>query len=132
MTKQQAWICVEGWYRFHHNIGTEPVGPHGFDRGDPDNQVQICSDVSAAEIVDQVLREIGQGVYAPRDLIRLLEHHWKLGSVEGFTLFGPNHGLPPEVIGLGFRTNDLIEVALRRFIRRMCEKQVPKFVEIAS
>lgn len=131
MTENEASWVIDGWYRVAHNEGVFNALPSKSGHGGGDDEWQRDFDAMSFGLVNKVLDEIGTGVYAPRELVRLIEHQHKIGTIDGFELFGPVRGLPPEILGLGFRTSDLIQLAYRRLIKRLCKINLPKYFEAA-
>lgn len=125
MTRAEARFVLDGWYRFSQN--ERIVGGYlpSAGTGEYDTSYQSDDDVLYAELVNRVLSEIGKGAYAPREVVRLLQHVCRCGSLEGFSLFGLNEGLQKEIIGLGYRSDILIELAYRRVVRRLCKEPLP-------
>lgn len=131
MTEFQAEWVLDGWYRVAHNEAAFSSLPNGAGRGTGDDNWQRDYDAWSYLLVQRLLDEIGTGVYYPRELVRLLEHRYKLGTLHGFELWGDKIALPPEIIGLGYRTDDLVQLAYRRLLRRIQKESVPKYFEAA-
>lgn len=72
-----------------------------------------------SERVDNALMSYGKGVYYPSYLRNLLIHCFWHGTGPGchttFQLFEPGRGLPPEIMGLGYRTKRILAGAISMF-----------------
>ena len=71
------------------------------------------------ERVDNALSSFGKGVYYPSYLRNLLIHCFWHGNGPGyaasFKLFEPGRGMPPEIMGLGYRSKTLLLGSLSMF-----------------
>lgn len=112
---------VRFWWESRNLPKGAKVGPDNLSQGQDYGEAPRAATWEFGR-VQAALGSFGRGIYSPVVLADLLDHvHGRQEPVESFLLHEPGRGLAKEMLGLGFRTHDLLLLAMERFFEALAK-----------